>query len=78
MSCEGRAIWDIHRDRPSNLLFDTKNVSSEILPSDSRYRLDIIAMKRGEDETKIVEETKKIMERENNDELLRSENRKKR
>ena len=69
---EGRTIWDIHRDRPSNLLFDKDRLLGHVLPSDSKYRKDIIAMKReGYDEAKIAEETRNIMEKQLEDFRLR-------
>ena len=78
LSCEGRTVWDMHVDRPSLLLFDNKSLLGDVLPSDSRYRSDIIAMISGEDETSVAEETRNMMEKEHRDIRLRETRDKKR
>ena len=75
LSCEGRTIWDIHRDRPSDLLFDKERLLGSVLPSDSKYRRDVIALKKGEDETKVTEETRRIVEKQLEDVRLRDKGR---
>ena len=78
LSCKGRTVWDMHVDRPSLLLFDSKSLLGDVLPSDSRYRSDIKAMIRGEDETSVAEETRNMMEKEHRDIRLRENRDKKR
>ena len=71
-SNQRRIIWDMHRDCPSELLFQQQYLAGEILPSDSRHRKDILALLEKGDISIANQVNAELIESQNNDEKLRA------
>ena len=46
--CNDVSLWEIHRDKPSLLIYDEDALAADILSTDSRFRQDVRALARGD------------------------------
>ena len=72
LTSDGRTVWGIHRDRPSDLLLGEEYLAAGmVLPSDSRYRKDIQLLLKTGNIAMATEATATIMDRQRHDANLR-------
>lgn len=67
-----RTVWNMHRDRPSELLFQQQFLAGEILPSDSRHRKDIHVLIETGDISAANQVNAELIESQNRDEKMRA------
>jgi hypothetical protein len=67
-----RTVWNMHRDRPSELLFQQQFLAGEILPSDSRHRKDIHVLIEKGDISAANQVNAELIESQNRDEKMRA------
>ena len=67
-----RTVWNMHRDRPSELLFQQRFLAGEILPSDSRHRKDIHVLMETGDISAANQVNAELIESQNRDEKMRA------